>query len=89
MKYLHEPLAKAAKYCVEELRHDGGIGGVIALDNQGNGMHQTVRSRFVQTLTPVYPNTVAMPLNCSGMYRGIVREDGVLKTAIFDDDELE
>lgn len=32
---------------------------------------------------------VAMPLNCSGMYRGIVRDDGVSKTAIFDDDELD
>lgn len=68
MKYLHEPLAKAARHCVEELRRDGGVGGVIALDNQGN---------------------VAMPLNCSGMYRGVVRENGVPKTAIFDDDELE
>lgn len=37
MKYLHEPLAKAARHCVEELRRDGGVGGVIALDNQGNG----------------------------------------------------
>jgi hypothetical protein len=32
---------------------------------------------------------VATPLNCPGMYRGLVREDGVLKTAIFDDEELE
>ena len=32
---------------------------------------------------------VAMPLNCSGMYRGVIREDGVPKTAIFDDDELD
>lgn len=29
-----------------------------------------------------------MPLNCSGMYRGVIRADGVAKTAIFDDDEL-
>ncbi|KAH9894904.1 asparaginase [Cubamyces lactineus] len=68
MKYLHESLDVAARACVEELRVDGGIGGVIALDNSGN---------------------VAMPLNCSGMYRGVVREDGVPKAAIFDDDELE
>ncbi|KZT04618.1 asparaginase [Laetiporus sulphureus 93-53] len=68
MKYLHEPLEKAAKHCVEELRRDGGVGGVVALDNRGN---------------------VAMPLNCSGMYRGVVREDGIPKTAIFDDDELD
>ncbi|KIP08295.1 hypothetical protein PHLGIDRAFT_104546 [Phlebiopsis gigantea 11061_1 CR5-6] len=67
MRYLHEPVAKAAKHCVEELRHDGGIGGVIALDHKGH---------------------VAMPLNCSGMYRGVIREDGVPKTAIFDDEEL-
>ncbi|PCH43496.1 N-terminal nucleophile aminohydrolase [Wolfiporia cocos MD-104 SS10] len=57
VKYLNEPLAKAARHCIEELRRDGGIGGVIALNNQGN---------------------VAMPLNCSGMYRGIIREDGRL-----------
>ena len=37
MRYLNEPVGKAAKHCVEELRHDGGIGGVIALDNKGNG----------------------------------------------------
>ena len=37
MKYLHEPLSIAAKACVEELRRDGGIGGVIVLDNAGNG----------------------------------------------------
>ena len=32
---------------------------------------------------------VAMPLNCSGMYRGVIMEDGVPKVAIFDDEELE
>lgn len=32
---------------------------------------------------------VSTPLNCPGMYRGLVREDGVLSTAIFDDDILE
>ena len=37
MKYLNEPLDVAAKACVEELRRDGGLGGVIALDNAGNG----------------------------------------------------
>jgi len=68
MRYLNESVGKAAKHCVEELRRDGGIGGVIALDNKGN---------------------VAMPLNCSGMYRGVIREDGTPKTAIFDDDELD
>jgi len=32
---------------------------------------------------------VAMPLNCPGMYRGVIRADGVPMTAIFADDELE
>ncbi len=30
--YLHDPLSMAAKASVEELRQDGGIGAVIALD---------------------------------------------------------
>jgi len=33
--------------------------------------------------------TVAMPLNCPGMYRGLIREDGIPKTAIFADDVLD
>ncbi|KAG5650196.1 hypothetical protein H0H81_000356 [Sphagnurus paluster] len=68
VQYLHEPLEKAAKTAVQDLLVEGGIGGVIALDDQGN---------------------VAMPLNCPGMYRGVIREDGVPKTAIFADDELD
>ncbi|KAF8972944.1 asparaginase [Flammula alnicola] len=67
VRYLREPLAKAAQRAVEDLLEDGGIGGVIALDNKGN---------------------VAMPLNCPGMYRGVIREDGVPKTAIFSDEEV-
>ncbi|KAF8160981.1 asparaginase [Crassisporium funariophilum] len=31
---------------------------------------------------------VTMPLNCPGMYRGVIREDGIPKTAIFDDEEV-
>ncbi|KAI0036910.1 asparaginase [Vararia minispora EC-137] len=31
---------------------------------------------------------VSMTLNCPGMYRGVIYEDGVPKTAIFADDEL-
>ncbi|KAN0114089.1 asparaginase [Russula decolorans] len=68
MQYLNEPVNKAARLVVEALQRDEGVGGVIALDNQGN---------------------VSTPLNCPGMYRGLVREDGALKTAIFDDEELE
>lgn len=89
MKYLHEPLESAAKACVEELRRDGGIGGVIALDNAGNGEHLKRLYSPIQSNIVLTSVTVAMPLNCSGMYRGVVREDGVPKTAIFDDDELD
>ncbi|TFY58072.1 hypothetical protein EVG20_g8292, partial [Dentipellis fragilis] len=67
MQYLGEPVQKAAKWVVEDLRKDGGMGGVIALDESGH---------------------VAMPLNCPGMYRGVIRPDGQPKTAIFDDDVL-
>jgi len=31
---------------------------------------------------------VALPLNCDGMYRGVIRADGIPLTAIFFDDEL-
>jgi hypothetical protein len=31
---------------------------------------------------------VSMPLNCPGMYRGVIREDGIPKTAIFSDEEV-
>jgi beta-aspartyl-peptidase (threonine type) len=35
MKLLEESVTDAAKNVVEELRKDGGIGGVIALDEKG------------------------------------------------------
>ncbi|KAJ7647490.1 asparaginase [Roridomyces roridus] len=68
VRYLGESLRNATQFAVEQLRQEGGIGGVIALDSAGN---------------------VSMPLNCPGMYRGVIREDGVPLTAIFDDDVLE
>jgi hypothetical protein len=37
MQYLNEPVHKAAQSVVEALRREEGVGGVIALDNQGNG----------------------------------------------------
>ncbi|KAK0504903.1 asparaginase [Armillaria luteobubalina] len=67
VKFLGQTLDSAAQHTVEDLLKDGGTGGVIALDTDGN---------------------VAMALNCEGMYRGVIREDGVSKTAIFRDDEL-
>jgi hypothetical protein len=40
MQYLNEPVHKAARWVVEALRRDEGVGGVIALDNQGNGKRE-------------------------------------------------
>lgn len=37
MRYMGESVEQAASACVEELRDNGGVGGVIALDNKGNG----------------------------------------------------
>lgn len=37
VRLLHEPLKKAAKHAVDDLRKEGGLGGVIALDRAGNG----------------------------------------------------
>ena len=42
MQYLNEPVHKAARWVVEALRRDEGVGGVIALDNQGNGKRGNV-----------------------------------------------
>ncbi|KAJ3518133.1 hypothetical protein NLJ89_g67 [Agrocybe chaxingu] len=67
VRYRNESLDKASQGVVEDLLKDGGIGGLIALDNRGN---------------------VSMPLNCPGMYRGVIREDGLPKTAIFFDEEV-
>jgi len=68
MQYLGEPLHRAARWVVEALDKEHGVGGLVALDDEGN---------------------VATPLNCPGMYRGLVREDGELRTAIFNDEVLE
>ncbi|KAK7035268.1 hypothetical protein VNI00_012035 [Paramarasmius palmivorus] len=67
VKFMGEAIETASEIAVEDLRQDGGVGGVIVLDNEGN---------------------VALPLNCEGMYRGVIREDGVPKVAIFRDDIL-
>ena len=37
MQYLGEPLHKVAQSVVEALHKEHGAGGVIALDNEGNG----------------------------------------------------
>lgn len=37
MQYLDESVAEAAKHVVTNLFKDGGMGGIIAVDRQGNG----------------------------------------------------
>ncbi|TEB29230.1 L-asparaginase [Coprinellus micaceus] len=63
-----ESVSDASEKVIQDLLQDGGIGGAIALDSQGN---------------------VALPLNSPGMYRGVIRGDGIPKVAIFKEDELE
>ncbi|KDQ21829.1 hypothetical protein BOTBODRAFT_169022 [Botryobasidium botryosum FD-172 SS1] len=60
MRFHHDSLSKASRHVVEDLKRNGGSGGLIALDDEGN---------------------VAMPLNSTGMYRGVIRKDGVPKCA--------
>jgi L-asparaginase / beta-aspartyl-peptidase len=57
-------LETAAAAVVDLLRQQGGLGGLVAVDKDGN---------------------LALPFNCGGMYRGWVREDGVIRTAIYDE----
>jgi len=67
VRFKGESIKAASEACVEDLRGNGGTGGVIVLDERGN---------------------YAMPLNCEGMYRGVITEDGHPKVAIFYDDPL-
>lgn len=68
VRYAGLSLKAACEKAMKDLRRDGGDGGVIALDSEGN---------------------YAMPMNCPGMYRGVIGQDGIAKVAIFADDELE
>ena len=36
MKYVHESVSDSAAFVVKELQQNDGLGGVIALDEQGN-----------------------------------------------------
>ena len=59
------------------------------------GMVRTIN--IIKFLLPKYThsitrfstyNLVALPLNCPGMYRGVIRSDGVPLVAIFADEKL-
>ncbi len=84
VKFLGEPLEESAEKAVEALSCDGALGGVIALDSSGHGMlpFSAVPS------AKVYSYVVVMSLNSPGMYRGVITQDGIAKTAIFSDDVL-
>lgn len=83
MRLLGESVQKSADAVVNHLEEDGGIGGVIALDQKGNGQYRII---LILVLTEF---TAAFAINCSGMYRGIIRKDGIPLTAIFKDDILQ
>ena len=86
MRLLNQSVHKAAQLEIDALLKDGGIGGVICIDKDGNG---GFRLSFSLTLLKKAPfPTVAMPMNSTGMNRGVIREDGIAKTAIFNDDVL-
>jgi beta-aspartyl-peptidase (threonine type) len=46
MKLLEESVTDAAKNVVEDLRKDGGIGGVIALDEKGTREYFSLQLRL-------------------------------------------
>ncbi|KAH8107804.1 asparaginase [Cristinia sonorae] len=51
IRYRHESVKKAAAHCVEELRHDGGEGGVIALDNKGHVAMPSIVAVCIEALS--------------------------------------
>lgn len=60
------------------------MGGVIVLDESGNCKYLCCSFHDPSNTFSVD----AMPLNCEGMYRGVITEDGEAKAAIFYDDIL-
>ena len=87
MKFLNESVSDAVEHVVfKDLEAHGGLEGAIALDNRGNGEF-SIASLQVKVIDKC--GVVALELNSSGMYRGVIRKDGVPMTAIFNDDVLE
>jgi isoaspartyl peptidase/L-asparaginase-like protein (Ntn-hydrolase superfamily) len=44
MQHSHKSVKEAAESVVKELRNNGGLGGVVALDEAGNGMGSSIYS---------------------------------------------
>ncbi|MCB8819021.1 isoaspartyl peptidase/L-asparaginase family protein [Microvirga rosea] len=65
----------------------------------GRSLDEAARAVVMDMLAPAggsggviavgHDGSVALPFNCSGMYRGVVRGDGVLRTAIYDEPLIE
>ncbi len=61
----------------------------------GQSLEEASRAVVIDMLAPAggsggviavdHAGNVSLPFNCSGMYRGVVRGDGVLRTAIYDE----
>jgi len=84
MMFLEESVQDAADKVVADLQRHGGVGGVIALDLEGNGEAFWLKVTNITQRRPA-----AFSLNCTGMYRGVIRCDGIPLTAIFQEDPLE
>ncbi|KAF5351808.1 hypothetical protein D9756_007393 [Leucocoprinus leucothites] len=67
VQYRDESIEEAGQHAAKDLSANGGEGGAIILDSEGN---------------------VALPMNSPGMYRGVIREDGIPLTAIFSDEDV-
>lgn len=85
MKYSHKSLRSASETAVKELGHQGGSGGLIAVDNRGNCKSG---DRMPTPIAALMTTLDAMPLNSGGMFRGVIKSDGLPLTAIFDDEIL-
>jgi beta-aspartyl-peptidase (threonine type) len=69
------------------------------LRHAGQSLEEASRAVVVDMLAPAggsggiiaidHTGAVSLPFNCSGMYRGVVRGDGVLLTAIYDEPLIE
>lgn len=83
MKYKGYSLRRAAKAATDNLSDTPGTGGVICLDDKGNGAPNIFTRNSITNLSEV-----ALSMNSGGMFRGIIRADGKPLTAIFNDDVL-
>ena len=84
MQFLGEDVEKASGAIVQLLEENEGLGGVIALDSDGNCMFLTRLAISPFSLLDID----ALPMNSTGMYRGVITAEEIPRVAIFSDEEL-